>query len=392
MPRQKKQHLAQRADGRYRCKYKDRTFYGRTEKEALDAREAYRRSLLADPFRRDNIRLSVYGERWLKAHKGHLTPGPYNTHKRMLDRLVETTGDAFLRDVRPTDVELYYQQFAGKSRSLICDARDTVRGLFRAALADGYIDRDPAAAVTPPKGTAGTHREITDAERDLIHRTQHRLRPAVMVMLYAGLRRGEVMALNVSRDVDFAARTVTVREAVRFDSQGHPEVVDPKTEAGARVVPLLPGLAAELQGITGPLCLSASGEPMTESAWSRAWESYLYALAVTMNGRPRSPRHPWPTVSIRPHDLRHSFCTMLYNAGVDLKTAMLWMGHADQTMTMRVYTHLTEARQAKAAADLLAANASLFAGRAPAADPAPASPALPPPDAQPAVIRAQTAL
>ena len=54
---------------------------------------------------------------------------------------------------------------------------------------------------------------------------------------------------------------------------------------------------------------------------------------------------PWKDVRIRPHDLRHSYCTMLYDAGVDLKTAMKWMGHADQEMTMRVYTHLTSERE-----------------------------------------------
>lgn len=48
------------------------------------------------------------------------------------------------------------------------------------------------------------------------------------------------------------------------------------------------------------------------------------------------------------HDLRHSFCTMLYDAGVDLKSAMLWMGHADQQTTMSIYTHLTEQRRTEA--------------------------------------------
>ena len=118
----------------------------------------------------------------------------------------------------------------------------------------------------------------------MIHAVSHRLRPAVMVMLYAGLRRGEAMALNVDRDVDFSALTITVREAVRFDPSGLPMIVQPKTQAGIRTVPMLEGLANELQGINGLLCPSASGELMTESAWSRAWESYLNALGEAKNG------------------------------------------------------------------------------------------------------------
>ena len=57
----------------------------------------------------------------------------------------------------------------------------------------------------------------------------------------------------------------------------------------------------------------------------------------------------WKEYWVRPHDLRHSYCTMLYDSGIDLKTAQKWMGHADQTMTPRVYTHLTAEREEESA-------------------------------------------
>lgn len=49
----------------------------------------------------------------------------------------------------------------------------------------------------------------------------------------------------------------------------------------------------------------------------------------------------WQTFDIRPHDLRHSFCTMLRDNGVDIKLAMRWMGHADEKMILRIYDHIT---------------------------------------------------
>lgn len=66
---------------------------------------------------------------------------------------------------------------------------------------------------------------------------------------------------------------------------------------------------------------------MTDTAFRRAWDSYLLHLS-------RAAGHP---VSIRPHDLRITYCTMLKNAGVDMKQAMIWMGHADEKMILRVY-------------------------------------------------------
>lgn len=43
---------------------------------------------------------------------------------------------------------------------------------------------------------------------------------------------------------------------------------------------------------------------------------------------------------VRPHQLRHSYCSNLYRAGIDLKTAQYLMGHATIQMTANVYTHM----------------------------------------------------
>ena len=349
MPRIKKQHLKQRADGRYCCKYHGMQFMGNSEDEALAARDEYKRREAAGETRQEQHFFRDYAIEWVESYKGHLTTGPYNTHIRNLNKFMGLCGNKSMQDYRPTDISKFYQAFACMSSSTIHSARDTIKGVFKAAYADGIIKKDPTEAITPPKGTKGTHRAITQEERQLIHSVDHRLRPAVMVMLYAGLRKGEAMALDIDRDVNFTNRTLTVHQAIRFDTNGQPIICEPKTEAGTRTIPLLDVLSAELAGKHGLLCPSATGGHMSQSSWKRAWESYLYALGEARNGCSRRwAKGPWKPVSIRAHDLRHSFCTMLYDAGVDLKSAMLWMGHADQTMTMQIYTHLSDKRRTEA--------------------------------------------
>lgn len=379
MPRQK---LTKRSDGRYRCKYKGKEFYGDTPREAQAKREEYKRMLEAG-MKAEAMGLTVraYAMRWVSTYKAHLTDGPYNTHVRMLNRFCdhEDIGSRRMQDIDTIDVQDFYNTAEGKSYSYICDMRDTIKGLFKFALADRIIQHDPTIKAKLPKGKKGTHRAITLLERELISKLDHRMRPAAMAMLYAGLRRGEAMALNIDRDVDFANKTITVRYAVRFPDQNHPAIVDPKTEAGARTIPLLDVLADELNGKHGLLIADASGNLMSEHAWSRAWESYLVKLSVLHNGCAKrwygkTKEHkaiiaagvhlpPWEDISIRPHDLRHSYCTMLYDAGVDLKTAQLWMGHADADVTMRIYTHLTAERQIKATKDLEKAAKNLYGGQ-----------------------------
>ena len=58
-------------------------------------------------------------------------------------------------------------------------------------------------------------------------------------------------------------------------------------------------------------------------------------------------------LSLRMHDLRHSYCTLLYSAGVDVKTAAYLMGHSDIKVTMSIYTHLSAERKAESTASLL---------------------------------------
>lgn len=50
---------------------------------------------------------------------------------------------------------------------------------------------------------------------------------------------------------------------------------------------------------------------------------------------------PLPTVT--PHVLRHTFCTNMANAGMDLKSLQYLMGHADAGVTLNVYTHASYA-------------------------------------------------
>lgn len=43
---------------------------------------------------------------------------------------------------------------------------------------------------------------------------------------------------------------------------------------------------------------------------------------------------------INPHVFRHTFCTNMANAGMDIKTLQYLMGHSDIGVTLNVYTHV----------------------------------------------------
>lgn len=358
MPRQT---LKKREDGRFRVKYKGLQFYGSTQKEAMQKRDEYKRRMESGILEENAVK--TYAARWVSTYKANVTQNVYNTHVRILNRFCDHVGNKNMQDVTTMDLQSFINTVADKSQATINSYRDTIKGMFKSAVGDRVIAFNPAIALTLPKGTKGTHRALNAEERQLISSVQHRIRAGVLVMLYAGLRRGEAMAIDIDRDVDFKAKTITVREAVRFEG-GHPVVASPKTEAGDRVIPLMPALEEELKEMHGLLMADVSGNIMSESAFDRAWESYITACETELNGCAKrwygkKKEHQgkelpsWRSVDIRPHDLRHSFCTMLYDAGIDLKTAQKWMGHADHSMIMRIYAHLSEEKEAEARKALL---------------------------------------
>ena len=333
MPRVKKQRLKQRADGRYCCKYHGIQFMGNTEDEALQAREAYKRAEADGALiRRDQQTVGEYAQYWLPIHKSGVKPSTFNGYASILEHAITHMAKKQLAAITSDDVAECYADLSGRSASYIHKAKNLITAMLDSAADAGYMLNNPARAksLKPPRGTAGTHRAITPEERAMILQTPHRMQIAALIMLYAGLRRGEVLALD-SEDI---TDVITVRRAVYYVSN-QPMISTPKTEAGVRRVPVLSVLRPFLSDLSGLVLQRPNGSPYTEQAWQRGWESYMKALSAAAGH----------DIIIRPHDLRVSFCTMLRDAGVDLKQAIIWMGHADEKMILRIYDQPGEERE-----------------------------------------------
>lgn len=337
MPRAKKQKLKQRPDGRYRCAYKGHLFYGRDSDEALALREEYKRQEAAGEYIRETgITVEQYADEWLPLHKADVSPKCYADYKKQLDAMTGVIGDVKMKNVTVDEAARVWKHYAGYSASTIKRARMLYIALFDSAIENDLCRKNPFRGrfAQPPKAPTGTHRALSAEEIELIRTTPHRVQLGALVMLYAGLRRGEVLALT-SKDI--TPTEIIVNKAVRFVGNT-PTIEAPKTAAGTRRVPILSILRPYLSSPPRRILASADGQLMTSTAWKRAWDSYMTALSAAAG-------HP---VSIRAHDLRHTYCTMLRDAGVDMHQAMLWMGHADEKMILHVYDHVTDTRTEKA--------------------------------------------
>jgi integrase len=152
----------------------------------------------------------------------------------------------------------------------------------------------------------------------------------------------EIAGLKWS-DIDFDAGTVTIARN-RVELGGGPcNVVEneSKTVASRRALPLDDGLLAVLRrasaryaqeklalGVahadSGYVACTEIGEPYTPGALTHLW----HKIAETAGVRP-----------IRLHDARHSCGSALHLRGVPLAVIAKWPGHADPSITARIYAH-----------------------------------------------------
>ena len=331
MARVKRQHLKKQKDGRFFCKFRGVMFCGATEEEAFEKREQYKASLLEGAVRQSRQTLGEYVAYWLPVHKGGVKASTYNAYASVLNRTVAPIAGLPLSALTSDDVSEAFAGLAGLSASYIHKARILLTEILDSAADAGHIRSNPARAksVKPPKGKKGTHRTISSAERSLIEKTPHRMQLAALIMLYCGLRRGELLGLKAE---DIAGDELTVRRAVFYVSN-QPQVSVPKTSAGVRTVPAPDFILSRLPKMSrGCFVLTGTEKPMTEQVFTRAWANYCKALGV----------------EVRCHDLRHSYCTWLRDTGIDMHQAIIWMGHADEKLILRVYDHPGSARETEA--------------------------------------------
>jgi integrase len=364
MPRKKKETLKRRRDGRYRCKYQNLQFYGDTPEEAFAARDQY----IADQAKGFSSRITVedYALPWLKRTYPNVADSTYTGLAIHLQHLVDAIGDHQIDTVVPSDIKaIYSTQYLDYSYSYIKAAKHLYCALFDSAVADGLIRRNPARDRTakPHAGKGVKTRCITPQEREWINTYchDHRAYPAVITMLYAGLRPQEAKALDIGTAYDEKNAVLHITETAHKSGDNKYEITKKgKTKNAVRDVPVFPPVAEALKGRSGRLIATAKGEQITRSAWNETFRSYKNCMETAINGcRKRwygktiehrkllaegKPLPTWVEFSPIPYDYRHSFCVMCRDAEVEINTCRKWMGHVDSQMILKVYDSVSEDR------------------------------------------------
>jgi integrase len=196
--------------------------------------------------------------------------------------------------------------------------------------------------------------EPEELARFLAHVEHHPLGDLLRVLALCGLRRGEVIGLRWA-DLDLDAGLLRVEQQLVW-RQGEWTVERPKTRKSRREV----GVDVEtVAALRAHKVRQAKDRLLAGSAWQDhdlvfCREDGSPIPTWDVNSRFKELCEAARVPVIRLHDLRHTYVSMLDEAGVDIKVASEMVGHSSTRITETVYQHVRRARRADAAARVAA--------------------------------------
>ncbi len=353
-------------NGKKKYKY----FYGSTKKEANAKAKNYKTdmdkgmNLLAE-----DTSFGFMLDTWLEAKKAEVSFGRYQCYDYSSKKF-DCLRNNDIKLIRTADLQKIINEWSvmntntgrPSSRTSLKEMKLAASQIFQMAIDNRIIDYNPAKAIKiPKKEEESSRRALTDEEQQWIVNTPHRAQRMAMVMLYAGLRRGEIIPLTWA---DFLRDKKALNVNKSASLEEGKLVVKPHTKNGRDRVVYIPDnlfdyLCEEFKKAESIYMFpSAKGDMMTTNSFRRLWDSYMTELnlkyaKVPINARKPTSKYdpikfPMLIPGFTPHWLRHTYATMLYHSGIDVLAARDQLGHKDIETTLQIYTHLDELHKTRA--------------------------------------------
>lgn len=167
----------------------------------------------------------------------------------------------------------------------------------------------------------------------------------IVILLGGGMRVSELYGL-VQGDIDFERRCIHIERQLCRTADKPYFITPPKTKSGVRSIPMTDAVYMALKrvlknrrtpetefmvdGYSGFLFLDQRGMPKVAMHVENYMRTMQKKFAALYGGA---------LPNITPHVLRHTFCTDMQQAGIDVKSLQYLMGHSNVSVTLDVYAH-----------------------------------------------------
>ena len=241
------------------------------------------------------------------------------------------------------------------------------KSIFASAVESNIIDSSPCEKLSAKGGIPQKAKSaLTDEQVDKLLDAIKGLPPYVFVMLglYAGLRREEILGLQWDCvHLDCTTPYLSVRRAWHIENNRPVILTELKTAAARRDIPLPPQLfecLVEAKAISNSRYVVANrdGAPLSGTQFKRVWkyietrtikertytrykdgEKIIHTVTPVLGQKAAHNGNVVYSLDfpVTPHQLRHTYITNLIYKSVDPKTVQYLAGHENSKITMDIY-------------------------------------------------------
>ena len=318
-----------------------------------------------------NITVNDLFDLWVQVKRG-VKDSTMKNYIYMYEMFVKPTfGKKKLTQVKKSDVRRFYNQLVDErilKISTLDGIHNVLHQVFAIAVDDDMIRKNPfkfkLSDVIPNNAYVRSALTKAQQERYLQFIRDHgkdNYYDDIVILLGTGLRVSELYGLTKA-DIDFDRRCIHIHKQLCRMADKPYFIAPPKTSSGNRSIPMTdtvymafrrvlgnrghPKVEMMVDGYSGFLFLDKDGKPKV----AMHLENYMRGMR-----RKYVKKHGNTLPSVTPHVLRHTFCTNMQQAGIDIKSLQYLMGHSNASVTLDVYTH-TDYNVVKRAFDQAAAN------------------------------------
>lgn len=342
--------------------------YAKTAEELYEKVEEAKRQIEEASFRRATPTVAEYCERWLLMQSAHIRTTTLTDYSsKVKNYIVAPLGHMYMANVTTDDVRLALVAASEKSNSVYRSVHMLYKAIFNSAVDSNIIDYSPCERISAKGGKPQKDKEaLTDDQIVKLLSAIKGLPPYVFVMigLYAGLRREEILGLQWdSVYLDGDAPYLSVRRAWHSEHNRPVISTELKTKAARRDIPIPKNLAeclreAKSKSTSDFVVANSEGGPLSYTQFKRVWQyivtrstkertyvRYVNGQKITKTVTPvlgEKAAHNGNVVysldfQVTPHQLRHTYITNLIYASVDPKTVQYLAGHENSKITMDIY-------------------------------------------------------
>ena len=345
--------------------------YALTREELYQKEQEARRQVEDLIFRRKHPTVAEYCEKWLYMKSSTISAATLRGYTNAVKNyIVKPLGDIYLSEVTADDIRLALVPVAKKSEGTYSTVNMLLKSIFSSAERNDLLDYNPAVGINAKGGKPAQKKNaLTDEQTRTLLNTVKDLPPYTFIMigLYSGLRREEILALQWDCvHLDAPTPYISVQRAWRAKT-GKPDISTVlKSKAAKRDIPIPNCLVDHLREVKAGsksrfVIADRNGEPLTYSQFQRVWKYidvrtakertyYKYVngqqikcvVNPTLGGHQKNNPNIVYSIDfdVTPHQLRHTYITNLLYAGVDPKTVQYLAGHENSQTTMDIYAKI----------------------------------------------------